>query len=177
MVSELVARIGLTALTLAVFALGAYGMWRGWRRKARAQQGLLPLPEAPDGLRPLLLPATGGLYVGTTVSGDWQARVVAGQLSDRSAGSLRLTAAGVLYDRVGAPQVFIPTAALRDARLDSALAGKVVGEGRLLVITWEHRDQLLDTAFRADQLSVHVPYLHTVLGLVRGAVLTPGRDT
>jgi hypothetical protein len=168
-VSDVVARALLTALTLAVFALGAYGMWRGWRRKARRQQHLLPLPTAPSGRAGLLLPAATGLYVGTTISGDWQARVVAGQLSDRSAGTLRLTAAGVLVDRVGAPAVFVPAEALRDARLDAALAGKVMGEGRLLVLTWEHRGALLDTAFRADQHTVHVPYLHAVLGLVNGA--------
>jgi hypothetical protein len=167
----------LTLLTFAVFALGAYGMWRGWRRKAARQSGLLPLPVAPDGPLTLLLPAAAGLYVGTTISGDWQARVVAGQLSDRSAGSLRLTAAGLLIDRVGAPAVFVPRAALRDARLDSALAGKVMGEGRLLVVTWEHRGELLDTAFRADQHTVHVPYLHAVLGLVQGASTTSGSDT
>jgi hypothetical protein len=168
-VSDVVARTLLTALTLAVFALGAYGMWRGWHRRAKGQQHLLPLPTAPTELPGLLLPAAGGLYVGTTFSGDWQARVVAGRLSDRAAAGLRLTAAGLLIDRVGAPAVFVPVEALRDARLDAALAGKVMGEGRLLVITWEHRGALLDTAFRADQHTVHVPYLHSILGLVNGA--------
>ena len=168
--SDAVARALLTALTLAVFALGAYGMWRGWRRKAHDQRDLLPLPSPPAGPLELLLPAASGLYVGTTVSGDWQARVVAGHLSDRAAGSLRLIAAGLLIDRVGAPAVFVPAGALRDARLDSALAGKVMGEGRLLVVTWEHRGELLDTAFRADQYIVHVPYLHAVVGLISGTV-------
>jgi len=161
-------RFGLTGLTLAIFVLGAYAMRRGWRRKAKAQAGLLPLPTPPAGLVPLLLPAASGMYIGTTLSGDWQARVVAGQLSDRSAGSLRLSHTGLLMDRVGAPQVFVPTEALRDVRLDSALAGKVMGEGRLLVVTWEHRGQLLDTAFRADQHAVHAPYLHALRDLLSG---------
>jgi hypothetical protein len=93
--------------------------------------------------------------------------VVAGQLSDRSTGSLQLTAAGLCVDRVGAPPVFVPAAALQDARLDSVLAGKVMGADRLLVVTWEHRGELLDSAFRADQHAVHVAYVHAVLDLIR----------
>jgi hypothetical protein len=167
----------LTLLTLAVFALGAYGMWRGWHRKASHQQHLLPLPAAPDTPGHALLPPAKGLYVGTTVSGDWQARVVAGQLSDRSAATLRLSPEGLLIERNGAPEIFIPRGTVCDARLDSALAGKVMGEGRLFVVTWQHHGELLDTAFRADQHTVHVPYLHAVLDLVRRAPIKPGSDT
>lgn len=167
----------LTLLTLAVFALGAYGMWHGWRRKAARQQHLLPLPAVPDTPGQELLPPASGLYVGTTLSGDWQARVVVGQLSDRSAATLTLTDAGLLIARDGAPELFIPLGAVCEARLDSALAGKVMGEGRLFVVTWQHHDELLDTAFRADQHTVHVPYLHAVLDLVRGAPIKPGSDT
>lgn len=161
------ARFGLTGLTLAIFVLAAYGMRRGWRRRANSQAALLPLPTPPAGPEPLLLPAASGLYVGTTKAGDWQDRIVAGQLSDRSAGSLRLSRAGLLIDRVGAPVVFVPAGAIRDARLDSALAGKVMGEGRLLVATWEHQGELLDTAFRADQVAVHAPYLHALRELLQ----------
>jgi hypothetical protein len=167
----------LTLLTLAVFALGAYGMWRGWRRKAARQFHLLPLPAVPEALGPELLDPAKGLFVGTTVSGDWQARVVAGQLSDRSAATLRLAAEGLLIERDGAPDVFIPVNAVCDARLDSALAGKVMGEGRLLVVTWAHRGELLDTAFRADAHTVHVPYLHALLDLARDTSTTTGSDS
>ena len=167
----------LTLLTFAVFALCAYGMWRGWHRKAARQQHLLPLPAAPaETSAPLLDPAT-GLFVGTTISGDWQARVVAGQLSDRSAATLRLCAEGVLVERDGAADLFIPVDAVCDARLDSALAGKVMGEGRLLVVTWAHGGELLDTAFRADVHTVHVPYLHALLNLVQGTPTTTGRNS
>jgi hypothetical protein len=122
------------------------------------------------------------MYVGTTLAGDWQARVVAGQLSDRSAATLELGDEGVLVHRVGASTVFIAVEALRDARLDSALAGKVMGPGGLLVLTWEHRGQVLDTAFRADQHAVHAPYVHTLQELLQvshpaAAVEPPARQS
>lgn len=170
-------RLGLTALTLAVFALAAYGMLRAWRRKAARQSYLLPLPVAPAERGAGSLAPARGMYIGTTVSGDWQARVVAGQLSDRSAGTLSLVPEGVFIERDGAPEVFIPIGSVCDARLDSALAGKVMGDGRLFVVTWEHRGELLDTAFRADTHTVHVPYVQAVLDLRRGAPTTTGSDS
>jgi hypothetical protein len=52
----------------------------------------------------------------------------------------------------------------------------VMGADRLLVVTWEHHGELLDTAFRADQHAVHLPYLHSILGLLGSAApeSTPG---
>lgn len=167
MVNDSLARAGLTLLILAVFGLCVLGMWRSWRRKAGRHLDLLPLPEAPSERGELRVPSTGGLYVGTTVSGDWQARVVTGHLSDRSAGTLNLSSDGLSIERDGAPEVFIPAEALRDVRLDSALAGKVMGAGRLLVVTWEHRGHLLDTGFRADQHILHASYLHALRALLQ----------
>ena len=48
----------------------------------------------------------------------------------------------------------IPAAALRGARHDQGIAGKVVPPHGVLVVTWQHGDLLLDTGFRLDRPTV-----------------------
>ncbi|ASO19943.1 hypothetical protein FHR81_000376 [Actinoalloteichus hoggarensis] len=149
-------RLLLTLAFVAFFALCAWGMWRGWHRRAADQAGVLPaLPQpAPELLdAPDVLPALTGVYIGTTSAENWQARIVAGDFGHRSAGALRLVDEGVLIERDGATTLWLPAHALRSARIDSKSAGKVVPGGGLLVLTWQHGDFDLDTSFRADDKS------------------------
>jgi hypothetical protein len=143
-------RILLTLGVLAIWAAGAYGIWRSWRRRAAEQAGLLPLPEAPDVTEAPRVPPADGLYIGTTLGGDWQARVFAGTLSHRSRGTLTVYPEFLSIDRPGPGPLTIPRASVRAVRADRALAGKVLGPGGMLVVTWEHRGALLDTGFSAD---------------------------
>ena len=143
-------RLGLTVGVFAIFALGAFGMYRSWRRRAAAQAGLLPLPVAPAAPGEAVAAPADGLFVGTTTAGDWQARVVAGGLSSRARGTLTAYRDVVAIDRQGAAPLAIPRDAIRAVRADRALAGKVLGPGGMLVLTWEHRGRLLDTGFVPD---------------------------
>lgn len=162
-------RVLLTVAVAAFFALCVFGMWRGWRARARRQASVLPpLPAVPTELAELagsaeltqlpgtpLLPETTGVYVGSTTAGDWQDRVAVGDLGFRAAATLRLTSDGLLVNRVGAQPLWIPAAQLRGARTDRALAGKVMGRDGLLVVRWQLGDQLLDTGFRGDDKDVY----------------------
>ncbi|MCP2331436.1 PH-like domain-containing protein [Actinoalloteichus caeruleus] len=146
-------RLLLTLLVLAVFALCVYGMWRGWQRRATRQEALLgdfPAPPAGALTDPALLPELTGVYVGATSGGNWQDRIVVGDLGHRSVATLRLLPAGLLVDRVAASPIWIAAADLVDARLDSKLAGKVMPGDGLLVVSWQHGEYVLDLAFRAD---------------------------
>jgi hypothetical protein len=148
--SELV----LTAVPLFVLLLGAYAlMWRGWKRRARKHDlpELVPAPAVAD-LPPARLQA-GARYFGTTVSGDWLDRVVARGLGARSTARLNLSAEGLDVIRL-AGSFRIPAAALRGARHDQGIAGKVVPPHGLLVVTWQHGDYTLDTGFRLTDQAV-----------------------
>jgi hypothetical protein len=143
----------LLAVLLAVALLaGAYAlMWRGWRRRGRAQADLPPLPAPPPASRAPGADPSGaveGTYVGTTTAGDWLDRVVVHSLGRRSPALVRVDAGGVLVERDPEPALYVPAGAVRAVRLDRAIAGKVVEEGGLVVVTWEHGGRRLDTGVR-----------------------------
>jgi hypothetical protein len=149
-------------LLVLVFAVLLALVWLGWRGRARRQSDLPPLPPVPQTLGPELLPPLTGLYVGTTVSAQWQNRIVVHTLGERADAVLHLSADGVVIRRQGAPGIHIPAAALIDARLEPALAGKVVGRGGLLVLRWQHGDVLLDTGLRADDKAGYPDWVQTI---------------
>jgi hypothetical protein len=134
-------------LLLAVLLLAYLGMWRGWRRRAGKHE--LPPLVQPPAVKDLPEPKleSGGRYFGTTVSGDWLDRVVARGLGARSVCRLSLSGEGLDVIRM-AGSFRIPAAALRGARHDQGIAGKVVPPHGVLVVTWQHGDLLLDTGFR-----------------------------
>lgn len=114
------------------------GMARGWRRLSRGSSPVPPPPAVPDEAA-LGAPRTAALdatYVSTTRAGDWLDRVGAHGLGVRSAATVRVHDAGVVLRRRGAPDVFVPRAALRAVGTSGGMAGKVVGGEGLVVLTW-----------------------------------------
>jgi hypothetical protein len=160
--------------TLLVVACGllvlaaVWGMRRGWRNRLARQAGLPPLPAAPaDGdVGPVLL-ASPGLYVGSTFAGSWQDRVLHGGLGIRAAATATLHESGLLITRDGADAVFVPEASWVQARLAPGLAGKVVGEGGLLVVRWRLGEALVDTGFRADDKTRYPEWVDAINGKVQ----------
>jgi len=148
-------RFELVLGCVLLFALALAGMWLGWRNRERRQSDLPPLPSVPAELGAELAPPLTGLYVGSTPATRWQDRIVAHRLGERADATARLGTAGVLIERQGSSPIFLPGEHLVDARLEPALAGKVVGAGGLLVLRWQHGGQLLDTGLRADDKTLY----------------------
>lgn len=145
----------LVLATLAFAGLVYLGMLHGWRARQR-RQGDLPAPPAPPAdPGALVAGAVPGLYVGTTTAQDWLDRIAVHGLGVRSAGWLSLSASGVHVEREGADELYLPWGAVDDVELGDALAGKVVGRGGLLILTWRLGGQQLLTGFRADDQSQH----------------------
>lgn len=137
-----------TAVLLGIVGLLYLLMWRGWRRRARRDRGLPELPPVPDRAAASDIEPLGGLYLGTTAAGDWLDRIVAHGLGERARAQLRLLPAGIVVDREGAAPFLIPASALRGARLDRGIANRVLSEGSVLVVTWDHGGRRLDTGVR-----------------------------
>jgi hypothetical protein len=159
-------RIELVIGCLVLFALVIAGMRLGWSNRAARQAELPELPAVPADLGADRAPALTGLYVGTTIATQWQNRVVVHTLGERADATARLTAAGALIERAGSIAIFIPSGRLIDARLEPALAGKVVGEGGLLVLRWRHGDTDLDTGLRADDKTLYPDWVTAIEGRV-----------
>ncbi|KAA6223052.1 hypothetical protein CP973_14995 [Streptomyces albofaciens JCM 4342] len=164
-VTDWAARIGWVVGLLLFIALLYWLMREGWKWRGTLQGGLPELPTAPEDAGAPRLTMT-GRYHGSTTAGQWLDRVVARGLGTRSRAELTLTDAGVDVVRPGAQDFFVPAAALRGARLDAGIAGKVLPEGGLLVITWAHGDQELDSGFRSDRAAEHTDWVAALTDLI-----------
>jgi hypothetical protein len=169
-------RIGWIIGLLLVVGLVYWLMRQGWQWRRTLQGGLPELPQAPGQAGPELL-VLDGRYHGSTNAGQWLDRIVAHGLGVRSKVRLTLTEAGLDVDRTGAPGFFIPAAAVRGAHLDRAIAGKVLPEGGLLVITWEHGGTLIDSGFRSERAAEHPQWVERVGALSDERGDAPADDT
>lgn len=150
-----------TALVLAVVVLGYLGMRRSWKRRL-GRQSDLPAPAAPPAGQEYRLVAE-GLYLGATLEGNWLDRVAAHGLAARTRGQLLIGTDGIRMDRalgklpqqVQDTHEWIPREALTTVRLDSAHAGKVLGEGGVLVFSWQLGPRVVEMGFRSDDVREH----------------------
>lgn len=144
-----------TALVVIVLLLIMIGlMTLGWRNRIRSQARLYDaLPQPPDEPGEVVLGPLTGVYIGSTVAGDWQARIARPPLGHRSAATLTAHTDGIRLE-LATDVVWIPRADLVDVRRASALANKTVPGGGILVARWQLSSPdgrtILDSGFRAD---------------------------
>lgn len=158
-------RIGWLVGLLLFVALVYWLMREGWKWRGTLQNDLPELPEVPEDAGPARL-VMSGRYHGSTTAGHWLDRIVARGLGTRSRVELTLTDAGLDVVRPGASDFFVPAAQLREARLDKGIAGKVLTEGGLLVVTWEHGGKELDSGFRSDTAAEHAEWVRTINNMI-----------
>lgn len=144
-----------TAIVMAVILLVLIGlMTLGWRNRMRRQAELFDaLPQPPADPGDVVLGPLTGVYIGSTVAGDWQARIARPPLGHRSAATLTAHTGGILLE-LATDDIWIPRAELVDVRRASALANKTVPGGGILVARWQVASAdghtLIDSGFRAD---------------------------
>lgn len=179
-------RLLLTLVFVALLVLCVYGMWKGWRRQARAQSVRIPpFPARPaEPGTPLL--ETPGLYVTTTYAGRWQERIVTRGAGLRGPATLRLYDDGIDVDRAGRPGFWIPREAITGIATGKGMAGKVMGTDSLLIVTWRVGESdaaggsdgavELDTGFRADDRGVYPKWITQVERASKGEAGTESDD-
>lgn len=164
-VTDWAARVGWL-VGLALFVALVYWLMReGWKWRGTLQGDLPELPTAPDDPGPARLTMS-GRYHGSTTAGQWLDRIVAHGLGTRSRVELTLTDAGLDVVRPGATDFFVPRAALREAVLGKGIAGKVLTEGGLLLVTWEHGERLIDSGFRSDHAAEHTEWVDAINSMI-----------
>ena len=154
-VSDWPARLALVALVAGLIALALWGMRRGWQGRV-ARHGSMAEPAAFDARASSGVP---GLYLGTSISGDWLDRVAVHELGVRSRASFHLVDGGVGIRRDGARSFLIPASAVRGVRTDRGVAGTVRGKDSVIVVTWMLAEDVLDTGIRADDGADHAALL------------------
>ncbi|MDT9686711.1 hypothetical protein RND61_32300 [Streptomyces sp. TRM76323] len=172
-VTDWTARLGWVGVLLLFIALAYWLMRQGWKWRVSLQSDLPALPTAPKDPGEVTL-ALSGRYHGSTTAGQWLDRIVAHGLGTRSRAELALTGAGLEVVRPGATDFFVPADRLRGARLDKGIAGKVLTEGGLLVVTWAHGDQLIDSGFRSDRAADHPAWVTAINSLSTETTTTEG---
>ncbi|MCX4809676.1 MULTISPECIES: hypothetical protein [unclassified Streptomyces] len=170
-VTDWAARIGWL-VGLALFIALVYWLMReGWKWRGTLQGDLPELPTSPEEPGEAKLTMS-GRYHGSTTAGQWLDRIVAHGLGTRSRVELTLTEAGLDVVRPGATDFFIPAGALREALLGKGIAGKVLSEGGLLVVTWAHGDRLIDSGFRSDHAAEHAEWVDTLNSMINKSLET-----
>ena len=154
-VSDWPARLALVGLVAGLIALALWGMRRGWQGRV-ARHASMAEPSAFDASATSGVP---GLYLGTSISGDWLDRVAVHEFGVRSRASFHLVDGGVGIRRDGARSFLIPASAVRGVRTDRGVAGTVRGKDSVIVVTWMLADDVLDTGIRADDGADHAALL------------------
>ncbi|MFW0794597.1 transporter [Gordonia sp. CPCC 205515] len=130
---------------------------RGWRNRGRRQAETIgDFPSVPEQLgEPTIGPDT-GLYVGSTLAPSWQDRIAVGDFGDRAAAAMSAYSDGILIDRQGASDIWIPRSSITAVRTERGLAGKVMTADGVLVIRWVLPSGTeIDSGLRADDKSIY----------------------
>lgn len=131
--------LAIALLVLLAIFLVLYVTLIGRRRLAQRTTTLVPRPpEVPgaDQTGAVRFGPLEAIYVSTTLHGDWLARVGAHGLGDRSNSLVSVHDGGVLVEREGADDLWVPVHAIRSTSLAPGMAGKYVGADGLVVLTW-----------------------------------------
>ena len=105
----LVGSLIMAAVLAVVIAVLMQAMMRGWRRRAERQAEMIgTLPPLPDTVGAAIIPATKGLYVGSTLVPHWNDRVAVGDLGYRAKAVLTRYPEGIMLQRTGAGPIWIP---------------------------------------------------------------------
>jgi hypothetical protein len=148
----LVATLVMAALVALLIAFFIRQMMRGWLHRAQRQVEMIgSLPPLPDTVGPAIIPATKGLYVGSTISPSWQDRIAVGDLGFRCKAVLTRYPEGIMVQRSGAGPIWIPDESITAIRTERGIAGKALTHDGILAIRWKLPSGTeIDTGFRGD---------------------------
>ena len=157
----LVTSLIVAAVVAVLIAFAIRQMMRGWLRRAQRQAQLIgTLPSLPDTVGPALIPATKGLYVGSTLAPSWLDRIAVGDLGYRAKAVLTRYPEGIMLQRTGAVPIWIPDDAIAAIRTEKGIAGKAMTHEGILAIRWRLPSGAeIDTGFRADDRREYARWL------------------
>ncbi|MEO3760424.1 transporter [Mycobacterium sp. B14F4] len=150
--ATLVGSLVVAGIVVVLIAVLIQAMMRGWRRRAERQAQLIgTLPALPNTVGSAIVPATKGLYVGSTLVPHWNDRVAVGDLGFRAKAVLTRYPEGIMLQRSGAGPIWIPNESITAIRTERGIAGKAMTHEGILAIRWRLPSGTeIDTGFRAN---------------------------
>ncbi|WP_421084139.1 hypothetical protein [Rothia nasimurium] len=147
MTEKLIPTLILALLCVLIF----WAMWAGWTRRKARQAGVGQLPEVPASYEDAeSLLAVPGIYIATTVMGDWLDRIATHTLGVKATGTFFVFEDGLIIARDGAQDLWIPQNDIIAVRTESGMSGKFVEKDGLLVVSWNLNGHPVDTGFRTQ---------------------------
>ena len=122
----------------------------GWRNRQKRQKGVASPIAVPADLGETL-GTFDGKYVATTTAGDPYDRIAVHGLGFRGSASVAVSARGLLLQRSGERDTWIPVADLRGIRRATWTIDRVVEQDGLQLIEWTLGDQVVDSYFRMNE--------------------------
>jgi hypothetical protein len=134
-------------IVIVILALLLLLMYTGWRARKRRQKDVAPPLTAPAALG-APLGTYDGKYVATTASGKPLERIAVHGLGFRSDATLTLTDLGLVVQRPGNDDLWIPRSDVVDRRTATWAIDRVVEKGGLELIEWRLGDTTVESYFR-----------------------------
>lgn len=147
MQEKLIPTLMLALLCVLIF----WAMRVGWKSRQERQEqvgALAPVPERYDNAESLL--AIPGVYIATTVMGDWLDRIATQTLGVKSAGTFFVFDDALIIARDGAEDIWIPATDILTLRTESGMSGKFVEKDGLVIVSWSFNGNPVDTGFRTQ---------------------------
>lgn len=131
MMQHALAVLLLTGLTVGLMLL----MFRGWNNRGR-KIVINDLPALPDS-RDEAEYTVEGIYVSSTLEALPYERVVSQHLGIKAAVVVHVRTDGVLLQRQGATDIFIPKERLKEVGRTAGMIGKFAAHGSIVVLRWD----------------------------------------
>ena len=157
----LVGSLIVAAVLAVAIGFAVQAIVRGWRHRAERQAELIgTLPPIPDTVGPAIVPATKGLYVGSTLAPSWQDRIAVGDLGYRTKAVLTRYPEGIMLQRSGGQPIWIPDESITAIRTERGIAGKAMTHHGILAIRWRLPSGTeIDTGFRGNDRAEYAQWL------------------
>jgi hypothetical protein len=151
-------RLALVAVMLLIIIGVLLLMLRSWRKMRSGDRlGITDLPapltEAPEGFESSQ--GIDALFLGTSLHGQWLSKVLIHDLGTRSRARVSWDVHGILIERGGASDVYIPRSSLVGVSLGSGIAGSVRAKDSVVIFVWDLGEYRIATGVRADTAQGH----------------------
>ena len=158
----------LMAIVLVFLAAMLALLVVGWRSRKRRQKSVAAPITAPAELGAAIGTFT-GKYVATTASADPFDRIAVHGLGFRGNASLTLATAGVLVQRVGERDFWIPAGDLTGVRRATWTIDRAVERDGLHLLEWHLGDRSVDSYFRMDEPAAFENAIEPLIAIERQA--------